>query len=665
MPHEIINSTATALKPVDATQFSGSGSNFQKIVDEWTGGTNTDFFVAKIKSTAINTDMGVANTIGEAGQTTFQGIGSALTGISSGSGDLLATLEQRVNNEQSNVGATGSNEGILKAHVKAPWALVISGTITAGANSVTLTNTNGLINIEPNNSYMIQDAAATASGKQEIIKIASVDNTTPAAPVITITGTFANSYAANAYVSPSTGTTAGNSLQPNVSAVSTHAAYTKNVSIDHEMVEPVTDGTVNVSWKIGEKWCYVATIPNNNTLTFAGDANDAAMLPQYYEGTTPFKIILIKVDKNGDKIISKKSTALSGKNFMVFELSAASTHNAGVVSVNLNSANPVYGTSEATETFIKDGSAQLKWMILPYSITKECSATDQETIETWIETTLTKVILGVGDARLFLDEFGRADGAIGNNYTEANVWTGGSYTKGIVSGSYRAYIFSTGGVSATYYQPGTYSPDRDIYVKYDYFNYQNGANNKTSQIDISVLTNPADVTASAPAGYPQFDRFNTGVSVRLKLIRGSAGSIGVYVGSTNESTASCFFVDQAWYTLELWFKFSSSTAGVVLYKNYAQGGSAASWTTLGTFTGATTTTRYIAFNILSVSAEINGISQTNIDNYSYGYLGNGVLLRGTADITGTANKLSLKTTIWSKSRAASIPAELSSQAILV
>lgn len=127
--------------------------------------------------------------------------GSIMRTSSGGSGDLLATLEQRVNNAQSGIGSSGSNDGILTDHTIYPWILSGSGTITSGNKTpFTLQSIGGLINVEVGNSYVLQDAAATASGKQEIVRVASVTyggSTGAETVVITPEDNYTNSYAAN------------------------------------------------------------------------------------------------------------------------------------------------------------------------------------------------------------------------------------------------------------------------------------------------------------------------------------------------------------------------------------------------------------------------------------------------------------------------------------
>jgi hypothetical protein len=217
---------------------------------------------------------------------------------------------------------------------------------------------------------------------------------------------------------------------------------------------------------------------------------------------------------------------------------------------------------------------------------------------------------------LFSDDFNRANGAIGNNYTTANALSSGSVTSGIVSNVYRMTIFSPGSNTATFYQATDFAESPEYYIKYDYYIQQNGALNKLGRVDISLFTDPTSVTTTFISGYYNFVYFNTGISVKLELLNGRTSTIKSYKGSTELNSATILSVDSTWYTLEFKFVFSSATAGTIYYKNYLQGSSAATWTELGAFSGINVGTKKIAFNLHTISSEVNGFSYLSFDNYS-------------------------------------------------
>lgn len=675
MPHEIINSTPTALKPVDATQFSGTGSNFQKIVDEWTGGTNTDLFVAKLKGTAINTDMGSPNTIGEDGQTTFHGDGSNLTGIITGSGDTLAVLEQRVNNEQHGAGSDGSNDGVLASHVAQPWLLLISGTITAGASTCTLVNAGNLINIEAKNSYVIQDADATASGKQEIIKINSVTYGSGTIAT-TLDGTFSNSYASGAYVSGCGGSISGNSLSPKASAISTHAAYTKNIDIRKEIVEPVSDGTIDISWRVAEKWFYVSGFIDNITIQVTSVSGDAALMPQYYEGTTPFKVALIKVSKNGNRLKSIKSAALSGKNFIVFDLAAASTGTT-TTTINLASANPVYGTAEASESFNNNGTTTLKWIVLPLTILKEVSAVDQAAFESWLSVTIDKILIPSTILPRWVSAYFPMNEASGNLID-------------YLSGNPIAQVGTVGQAD------GLSGKSRGVYSTGNYHRDSGGNFPKLGSSCLKTMISIFWFKHSNTNDASFFGNQDSGATATTWRIgkRGDTDQVVSNIGNSTATTPGTYF-DNNWHCCMGGMRSISGTAENRIYIDGVQVASAngADWTPstgtsrqlivgasygAGATPGASPMDGYMQHLIL-IDADMisnHALTWTDLERlYADVYnAGKGrdlakdsisFMLRGDAAVTGTANKLSVKTTIWSKARANSMPSERGSQAVLV
>lgn len=320
---------------------------------------------------------------------------SIINARASGSADSLSIIEGVLSVEQAGITSLDSSSGLIDSHVGTPWSLVISGTISAGALSFTCVNPQNLINIIPKRTYILRDAATTANGKREEIKVNSV---TYGAETITVNVSVAiiNGYAASAVLSSTDGEVSLNRLCPLSTAVSTHESYTRTTEIKSANVERKLTGSINVSWRSLEKFFFVSSFTSDSVIQITGTADDAALMPQYYEtspSTVSFKVALIKIDKDGDVLVSPESIALGYKNFKVFNLSAATTHSGGVVTINLNEVNPVYGTGEATETFNNVGVTQLKWIVLPITTLKEISATDQDSFESWVSVEIQKILL--------------------------------------------------------------------------------------------------------------------------------------------------------------------------------------------------------------------------------------------------------------------------------
>jgi hypothetical protein len=656
------NSTASLKYPVDAKQFFNNASPigcFTKISNEWKSGTNTDFNIqsgriASLTGTSFAASASITAPVIGSVSSTLYGDGSNLTNlpIPESSGDTLAVLEQRVNNAQAGVGSAGSNEGILDAYTEQPWRLLVSGAITAGANSATLTNTGGLINIIPNRSYVIQDADATVNGKQETIFITAVNNTTIASPGITINGTFQNSYAANAFVSETGSVIANNAMRPNATTQTGHTAYTKNVKISTEEVEAKTDGKVEVSWRLSEKWFWVSGMSDATTITVDAISGDNGIFAQYYEGTRKFQIALIKVDKYGDRIVAIKSPALSGANFKVFDLSGAPTGTT-TVTIPLDSTNPVYNTSEiTTERVIIDNTSKPKWIVLPLTVEKEISAVDQAALDSWLEVTIEKILIK-GQSFIFLDNFNRTntDGDIGNGWTRTNlIAPQGTYSRaGIVSNELYAYGAQSSGtwtVHALFTRSDTvYSLGSDVEFSGIFRQYSPQYTYATTFFSLNI---GVPVNAVSTGFTVLFDVVGNKIE-----IKNGTNILSATGGFTPNSNANYYFRVQILGKL---FKIKYWLTSV---------NEPVAWNIIYLHSNPITSDN----NYGGVSIYAAGAGATNhqhfiyMDNLQIQKI-NHVLIRGSAATTGTANKLSTRTTLWSKARANSIPLELGSQAIL-
>lgn len=596
--------------------------------------------------------------------TTVQLLANAVDQLaaSGGSGDILATLEQRVNNAQAGIGSSGSSDGLLEDRTVQPWSLPVSGTITAGASTFTLTSTGNLINIPAKNTYYLRDAAATASGKYEPIQVNSVAYGSGTV-VITVSGTVAKSYAAGALFSNTTGTVVNNSLQPLSAAVSTHETYTVNESIESAEIEEVTGPTIENSYRIGEKWFPVSGMTDANTLTVTSVTGDAAMMPAEYATGLPFKGILFKLDKKGDKYISPKSAALNGKNFIVLAHSGAATGTT-TTTIPLTTTNPVYGTAEQSQSFNNDGTTQLKWGYLPLTVLKELSVTDEASFESWAAMTIETLIIKQGTiippqttaAWLCKDpsDLGKDEKGL---YGMATI---GTVTKTFING----VTFLGGFTASIYLRFSNFVTNNPLALsgtnrKYTLIGYGTFSRNSGYQNMVSIGSDNSQPTiAYAPdnnlsIGYA----FTPGTSCSQI----SAANMLAYEDSLPHLVAGVYdYSDTAGGVWKLWIDAVSK---------YSSGTNNVTWAGL---TGASTIGNHVS-NSYPWQGKIGGIiyikdyamSSTEISLFykmvkAFGWKVSEFILRGYVSIAGTGNKLATKTKIYSFNRANSVPSELGS-----
>lgn len=390
---------------------------------------------------------------------------------------------------------------------------------------------------------------------------------------------------------------------------------------------------------MSEKWFYVSGMTDNVTLTLTSITGDAAIMPAEYSTGVPFKGILFKLDKRGDKLVSPKSAALGGKNFIVLTHSGAATGTT-TTTVPLTTVNPVYGTAEVTQTFNNDGVSQLKWGYLPLTVLTELSAVDQGSFESWVAMTIEKMIFDNTTKVLLFDNFNRSNV---NPLTGTNLsvqYSGGfpSTNRWQISSNVASSFNSTDASTLWVTGLSLKSADFEHYFRYKQ-TYSSGSGASNSYIRIGSSESVGATTLA----------FNNGsglvISTSTDANAGNVYMDGVLKGALDMPVSGTDYA------------YRVRRKGAMFFiKRWA---SASSEPTAWTLTFTHSSQQIAGDAMYFYSGNSNGANYTvNLDDLTLSSFGNGIVLRGSTAITGTANKLSRKTTIYSFSRANSIPAEL-------